>query len=341
MPQVKEIDSCRDVESRGGFPFIASSWNIVAPSTIDKARTRNAISGLAMKRIQVGFPGGIEVMRSLFLIAVSGIAFATGCQQTCCLNKPDCRPKPFQPSAPSGPYLLPPSNLPTTPAPTGAVIPSVAPSNYPPPVLGPIAPGPSLKPPPEVLFPDPLPGGPSSRGISPADRGQPVLQSPTKPSTTPEPPIVPSVMTGIPGFTKLPDGLASGRKPDIDGFASLKQAGYRTIVYLHPAGTDVSAIRELAGKRELKFIPIETTPEKLTTALEEFNAALADRALRSAYVFDDDGVRAGAMWYLHFKTAKSMNEDAARVRAKPLGLTDRGEEAQAFELAIQRFLSSR
>jgi protein tyrosine phosphatase (PTP) superfamily phosphohydrolase (DUF442 family) len=280
-------------------------------------------------------------MRSLFFIAGLGIAFATGCQQTCCLNKPDCRPKPFQPPPPSGPILLPPSNLPTTPAPSGAVIPSVAPSNYPPPVLGPSTPGPSLKPPPEVLFPDPLPGGPSSRGISPTDRGQPVLQSPTRPSTTPEPPIVPSVMTGVPGFTKLPDGLASGRKPDLDGLASLKQTGYRTIIYLHPTGTDVSAIRELAGKRELKFIPIEATPEKLTTAVEEFNAALADKALRPAYVFDDDGVRAGAIWYLHFKTAKSMNDDAARVRAKPLGLTDRGEEAQAFELAIQRFLSSR
>jgi protein tyrosine phosphatase (PTP) superfamily phosphohydrolase (DUF442 family) len=148
-------------------------------------------------------------------------------------------------------------------------------------------------------------------------------------------------MTGLPGFAKLPDGLASGRKPDLDGFTSLRQAGYRAVIYLHPSGSDVSAIRELAGKRELKFISIETTPEKLTSALEAFNAALADKTIRPAYVFDDNGVRAGAMWYLHFKTAKSMNEDAARVMAKPLGLTDRGEEGQAFELAIQKYLADR
>jgi protein tyrosine phosphatase (PTP) superfamily phosphohydrolase (DUF442 family) len=283
------------------------------------------------------------VIRNLFLFTALASFFATGCQQTCCLNKPDCRPKPYQPPAPNAPILLPPANLPTTggPAPAPSVIPSVSPSNYPPPNFGPNTPGPSLKPPAEVLFPDPLPGGTSSRGSSPADRGVPVLQSPVKPSTTPEPPVVPAVMSGLPSFTRLNDGLASGRKPDLDGIASLKQAGYRTVIYLHPAGADVSAIKELAGKRELKFVSIETTPEKMTTALDEFNTALADKTARPAYVFDDDGVRAGAMWYLHFRSAKSMNDDAARIMAKPLGLTDRGEEGQAFELAIQKYLANR
>jgi hypothetical protein len=60
MLQVKEIDSCRDVESRGGFPFIASSWNIVAPSTTDKARPRKAIIGREMKRILVVFLEGLK-----------------------------------------------------------------------------------------------------------------------------------------------------------------------------------------------------------------------------------------------------------------------------------------
>jgi protein tyrosine phosphatase (PTP) superfamily phosphohydrolase (DUF442 family) len=147
-------------------------------------------------------------------------------------------------------------------------------------------------------------------------------------------------MTGLPGFTKVEDGLASGLKPDLDGFSSLKQAGYRTVIYLYPTGTDVSAVRDLAAKRGLAFISIETTPERLTAAREEFNAAVKDKVVRPAYVFDDDRVRAGALWYLYF-LSKSMNGDAARVRAKPLGLSDRTTEGRAFELAIQSYLATR
>jgi protein tyrosine phosphatase (PTP) superfamily phosphohydrolase (DUF442 family) len=138
----------------------------------------------------------------------------------------------------------------------------------------------------------------------------------------------------------MPEDLASGRKPTLDGFTSLKQAGYRTVIYLYPSGADVTAVRELAGKRGLAFVGIETTPEKLKSALEAFNSAIDDKAVRPAYVFDDDGVRAGALWYLHFRS-RSINDDAARVMAKPLGLSDRGDEGQAFELAIQQYLSNR
>jgi protein tyrosine phosphatase (PTP) superfamily phosphohydrolase (DUF442 family) len=150
---------------------------------------------------------------------------------------------------------------------------------------------------------------------------------------------VPATMTGLPGFTKVEDGLASGFKPDLDGFSSLKQVGYRTVIYLYPTGKDVSAVQDLAEKRGLTFIPIETTPERLAAARAEFNAAVKDKAVRPAYVFDDDRVRAGALWYLYF-LSKSMNDDAARVRAKPLGLSDRTTEGRAFELAIQNYLAT-
>jgi protein tyrosine phosphatase (PTP) superfamily phosphohydrolase (DUF442 family) len=136
-------------------------------------------------------------------------------------------------------------------------------------------------------------------------------------------------------------GVASGRKPTLEGFDSLKQSGYRTVIYLHTAGADVSAARDVATKRGLAFIPIETTPEKLAGALEAFNAAVGDKTARPVYVFDDDGVRAGAVWYLHFRTVEAMNDDAARVRARPLGLTDQGDEARAFALATQRILETR
>ncbi len=63
--------------------------------------------------------------------------------------------------------------------------------------------------------------------------------------------------------------------------------------------------------------------------------------MRPAYVFDDDGVRAGALWYLHFRSAESLTDDIAHVRARPLGYTEQGTEARAFAVAIQRYLELR
>ena len=65
------------------------------------------------------------------------------------------------------------------------------------------------------------------------------------------------------------------------------------------------------------------------------------RLTRPAYVFADDAPRAGAVWYLHFRTADALGDDVARLRAKPLGLTEQGDEGRAFALAIQRVLETK
>lgn len=292
--------------------------------------------------------------RYLLLVAVVSSVLVAGCRHRCCrLNEPGRQPRPFLPSAPSSPFLLPPAGVPTTPAPSGGatpIAPSVGPagpSNYPPPVLGPITspaptPAPATTPPAEILFPDPLPGG-SSRSASPGDPGHGVLGGPAKPSGT-EPPVAlkPSGSpTGLAGFVRVKDGVASGRKPGLDGFDALKQSGYRTVVYLHPAGADLAPLQDVVTKRGLALVTIETTPERLSLALAAFNSALADPAARPVFVSDDDGLRAGYLWYLHFRTVEAMNDETARIRAKPLGLTDVGEEARAFALATQRYLETR
>jgi hypothetical protein len=146
---------------------------------------------------------------------------------------------------------------------------------------------------------------------------------------------------GLPGFAKVKDGIATGRKPTLEGFDALKQAGYRTVIYLHPAGADLSATRSVVENRNLHFVAIETTPESVATALRQFDAAIADPATHPTFVCDDDGIRTGAVWYLHFRTAESMNDDAARIRAKPLGFTVEGNDAREFVLAIQRYLETR
>jgi len=277
------------------------------------------------------------VIRHLLLIAfVSGMVVAAGCKHHKCGHCDACHDARPLPPGSGNPYLLPPAGVPTTPGPGGSsVVPPVGPMdlrNYPPPAK------------PEVLFPDPIPGGGSSRSSFPGNPGYGVLGTPVNPQTT-EPPVVgkgsDGPTTGLRGYVRVKESVASGRQPSLDGFDALKQAGFRTVIYLHPAGTDLSAVKAVASKRGLAFVAIETTPEKLAEAVEQFNAVVADRARQPIYVFDDDGVRTGAVWYLHFRTAEAMNDDAARVRARPLGLTEQGDEAKAFALATQRYLETR
>ncbi len=268
------------------------------------------------------------MIRKLLLVAVTALLVgAVGCRHRCChLNHPANRPQPFLPDAPRNPLLLPPAGVPTSPAPEG----QPGPSGFTPPAtLDPLNPAPKGNGP-QVLFPDPLPGGSSSRPTQPGAPG--ILGAPVKPETA-EPPKT--------AYTKVKDGLFAGRKPTLDGFDALKNAGFRSVVYLHTAGTDVSAIKDMAATRGLAFHAIETTPESLADASTEFNRVVADRRNRPAYVFGEDDLRAGAMWYLHLRTVDSLGDDVARLRAKPLGLSDQGDEGRVFALAIQRVLETK
>src|SRR5262245_43365646 len=102
----------------------------------------------------------------MLAVVVSGLAFAAGCKHHKCGHHGQCdsctEARPFLPSAPRSPYLLPPAGVPTTPAPApggSSVFPPVGPTdlrNYPPPEI-------DLKAEPKVLLPDPIPGSGSSR----------------------------------------------------------------------------------------------------------------------------------------------------------------------------------
>ena len=295
----------------------------------------------------------------LLLVAVAGLALGTGCRHRCCRPCDSFRPAPFRPPAPPGPpasgrpYLLPPAGVPTIPAPEGLdLVPPVGPGapadprNYPPPVLGPAPTNPApARPPAEILLPDPIPGNGSSRSwSSPGDAGYNILGGPARPSLTAEPPVTaanPVTPVGLPGFVRVSDGLAAGGRPTLDGFDSLKRSGYRAVVFLHGPGADVSAAQDVAGGRGLSFVPIAVSPQALAEAVERFNAVVGDRANRPAYVYSDAPARAGITWYLHFRTVEAMNDDAARIRAKPLGLTGEGESADELESAARRWRPAR
>lgn len=278
------------------------------------------------------------MIRRLLLSALApALLLGAGCRHKCnsCLDRD---PKPYLPpppgsviGPPTGGSNIPPPGVPTTPP--SSVVPGVGPSGS-----SPIAPPPPNR---ELLLPDQFPGGPSSRSAFPDTPG--VLGAPVKPQTS-EPPVAPRApagAAGLPNFTKIRDGVVAGGKPALEGFDSLKQAGYRTVVYLHPAGADIGKVKDLTTSRGLTLVPIETTPEKLGDAFEQLNKTIADSTARPLYVFSDDGVRTGAVCYLYFRLVELESPEVAKIRATALGLTEAGDEGKAFWVAIQQYLASR
>ena len=263
---------------------------------------------------------------TLSVLASALLLGAVGCKHKCRSGCLDREPRPYLPPGPSvigGPVpagsTIPPPGVPT--APPSGLVPGVGPSG-------------SNRPAPEVLLPDPLPGGPSSRSGSPGVLGNPV-------NPTAEPPIGRPATAGLPGFTRVKDGLAAGGKPALDGFDSLKHAGYRTVVYLHAPGADVAKAKDVVESRGMKLVAVETTPEKLAEAFEQFNRTVGDTVGRPAYVYSDEAVRAGAVWYLYFRTVEQQSPEVAKIRAGGLGLSEEGDDAKAFWVAIQQYLASR
>ncbi|MCZ2340207.1 MAG: hypothetical protein LC104_00240 [Bacteroidales bacterium] len=221
---------------------------------------------------------------------------------------------------------------------------------------------------PELLLPDPLPPKSSSAfGQPPAS--SPGLEDPLlpknhqkAPSTVPLPsgtsdlppsPMpsqpVPQARTdsspiGLAGYTSVAEnpGVFAGRRPTLDGFDWLKANGFRTVLFLHAPETDVTPARELAEKHGLQFESLAVTPAGLPAAVTTFRSTLANRVNRPLYVADEDGWRAGILWYLHFRTTDLLGDDAARLRARGLGLPSADSElGKEFWAAAQQYLANR
>ncbi len=274
----------------------------------------------------------------LLVASVAVVLAVSGCRHHYAKKDGCCDPTP-PPYGIRGPATLPPPNVPTQPLP-GPAVPSPGPSGY---LQGPVDPLRAAPSGPTTLYPDPVPGSGMSRPAPPSASGtsdRPVNGVTAEPvnGVTAEPVKASAVGTGLPGSTKVKDGLYAGRRPTIDGYDALKAARFRTVIYLHGAGADVAAVKDLAATRDLNFVAIETTPETLAEASRQFDRVAGDRVTRPAYVFADDDVRAGAVWYLHFRTADAADPDVARLRAKALGLTERGDEGKAFAAAVEKAL---
>ncbi len=195
-----------------------------------------------------------------------------------------------------------------------------------------------------LLLPDPLLQEPTPRSAPPkVDTplgifGDPIIPGDAVESPKPAP-------TGIDSFAQVPgqDKVAGGRKPSLEGLEALKTQGYKTVLYLHAPDADLTAARETVEKRGLTFAAIAVSPQTLADASKAFAAQLKDAAAKPLFVYDLDGIRAGSLWYIQFRTADLLGDEAARIRAGSLGLQDpeKSEEQQRFWIAIQDMLAKR
>jgi hypothetical protein len=148
-----------------------------------------------------------------------------------------------------------------------------------------------------------------------------------------------SLPVGIPQFAVARDGVTSGLKPSPEGFDWLKANGYRTVLHLHAPGANDTADRQAVERRGMLYLGLSVSPANLAQAVDEFNRTVSNRANEPLFVYDTDGLLAGSLWYLFFRTLDRLPDASARQKAATLGLKETTQgEAGAMWLAIQRYL---
>ena len=308
----------------------------------------------------------INSHRRLLLPALA-LATFTGCQ-LCGKKKCDTCP----PGPPLGAQIVTPGpgGLGSVP-PGGTVLPPAAP---PPgvPAAPPAAPAPSFPSgtgyPPVASFyaPDVHLGVPDS--VAPAPKlaesktpAAPSTPAPTGPSAVikllpPEfgsssapatPPVTapaatPTLPVGIMDFVAaIPDRVAGGRKPALDGLDWLKANGYKSTVLLRRPGESDAADRKQIEARGLTFQSIEVSPQTLTAkTVDDFARLVGDSATQPLFVYDADGSLSGGLWYLYFRRVEKLSDEAARLRAIRLGLKEGADGPHRdMWLAVQKMMA--
>ena len=164
--------------------------------------------------------------------------------------------------------------------------------------------------------------------------GQPeaaVSESQSSPAASTATPALPA---GILQFAYAADRVATGQRPQPDGFDWLKANGFKTVLFIRQPGEDEKADRAEVLKRGMKYQTLTYGPQSLSRqVLDEFNRLVADPAIQPLFVYDRNGVLAGSLWYLHFRTAGKMTDQEAKARAERLGLrpSDDAEQRTMWE----------
>jgi hypothetical protein len=173
------------------------------------------------------------------------------------------------------------------------------------------------------------------------DRLPRIPKVPEKPRVREEPDGSPKLPVGIPQFAVARDQIAAGLKPSIEGLDWLQEHGYRTVLHVRLPGEDDVGDRKQVTKRGMKYVSLEVSPVTLAPAvLAEFGRLIKDNSAHPLFVYDKDGMLAGGLWYLYFRTVENEADETARIKANRLGLSeDTQGDHKAMWLAIQKYLS--
>jgi protein tyrosine phosphatase (PTP) superfamily phosphohydrolase (DUF442 family) len=192
------------------------------------------------------------------------------------------------------------------------------------------------------VFPDPVaPGGPFD--LPKGERSGPTVVEEREPArreskASPQPDTPP---VGLSNFqlVKGKGGVAAGLKPTPDGYEWLAKSGYKSVVFANAPAADVAPVKAVCEAAGLKFVGIPTGPETMTAATAAFDEAVSAKD-GPVYVCDDTGLRAGTLWYAHFRRVDLSSPDTAKVRAGGLGLgdTDTNPEQKKLWDAVQAVL---
>ncbi len=145
---------------------------------------------------------------------------------------------------------------------------------------------------------------------------------------------------GIPQFAPVKEGVATGLRPSyLEGLDWLAARGYRVVLHLRQPNDVISADKQQVERHGMKYLSLEVTPQSLKETLDQFNSIVGDSANLPLFVYDKDGLVAGTLWYLHFRTVERLADDKARAKAVPLGLqVEQNESNRSLWLAIQKVL---
>ena len=286
--------------------------------------------------------------RSLFVAA--GLGLLTGCH--CCRSAPCTDGGVFPPGptvggvppATGGAFVPPNTQLP--PPPPGAVNPgSPAISGFTPMPSGQadLSWRPADAAPPQVQLGAPEPATSTRPNESPRLRPpqikEDVTPAPKNPAAGVAPGAAPALPVDIPQFAPVKDRVATGRRPALEGLDWLRDNGFRTVLNLRKPGEDDATDRKEVEKRGMKYLSLEVSPQTLTRKLvADFSRLANDAGGYPLFVYDRDGALTGGLWYLHFRLSDGIPDEAARVRARTLGLREDRDAQRDLWQAIQQLL---
>lgn len=223
---------------------------------------------------------------------------------------PQARHNPYEPG------LLPPERDSAKLMPPEPTVPEKPRQSAEPPLAPRLQPKPAEVPttPPLTVPPMPQPG---------------VREEKTSPATLP---------VDIPQFAEAKKDVASGLKPYPDGLKWLAANGYKAVLHLRAAGEEDSGDRKLAEKNGLKYLTLTVSAETLSAEIvQQFNALVADASNLPLFVYDREGMVAGGLWYLHFRSVEGLSDEDARTKASRLGIKpDLNGEHRTMWVAVQK-----